>query len=346
MSIHGLPSTDLDTAIGRVERLLLPLRGERIFVTGGTGFVGTWLVAFLMRANRRRRMDLRVTLLTRDPVRFRTAAPDLFEDGFLDTVKGDVRDFEFPNGGYAAVIHGAGSSDNQWNTEQPGQAVATIVGGALRALEFARVCGAGRFLLLSSGAVYGRPAAKVLLREDLPTAPVIEGTAAAAYGEAKRVAEVSTLLAGQEGLHVVIARIFSVYGPLLPLASHFAMGNFILDAFMGRPVTVRGDGSPVRTYLYGSDLAAGLAACLTTGAPGTAYNIGGSLLISLGELARLVAEAAEPPVGVRILAEQGSSDWYAPDISRARDQLGFEPAVSLADGIRASIAWAKATHAA
>ncbi len=70
VSIHGLPSTDLDTAIGRVERLLLPLRGERIFVTGGTGFVGTWLVAFLIRAIRRRRMDLRVTLLTRDPVRF------------------------------------------------------------------------------------------------------------------------------------------------------------------------------------------------------------------------------------------------------------------------------------
>ena len=98
----------------------------------------------------------------------------------------------------------------------------------------------------------------------------------------------------------MIARVFSVYGPHQPLDSHFAIGNFIADALAGEPVTVRGDGSPVRSYLYGADLAGARFACLVRGAPAAAYNVGGSDPVRLGDLAALVASLASPPVEVQI----------------------------------------------
>lgn len=339
-------AADLDAAVERGEPFLRHLSGERVFVTGGTGFVGAWLLELLTWANHRLDLDTRVTVLTRSPEAFAVSMPHIFHDIHVECARGDVREFAFPKGTYAATVHGAASSDNAWNLGHPSEAVDTIVSGTRRTLEFARQCGAHRFLLLSSGAVYGRqPADVAKLDEEHAGAPALVGTAEAAYGEAKRVAEVLAFLAVGDGLEVVAARIFSCYGPFLPLSAHFAIGNFIRDALLGRPVTVRGDGSPVRAYLYGADLAVGLLACLTRGEPGRAYNIGGDQAISLGALARLIAGLAEPAVTVRILGEPGLSDRFVPDTSRSRRVLGFRPAVSLEQGIKATIAWERETRA-
>lgn len=337
-------AADLDLAVERAEQVLRVLAGERLFLTGGTGFVGTWLMELLTWANHRLRLDTQLTVLTRDPDAFSLSRPHLGHDRHVEMVRGDVRDFKFPGGRFTAVIHGAASSDSAWNISHTSEAVETIVSGTRRTLEFAQSCKAQRFLLLSSGAVYGRQHADLALEEGHPGTPVIVGTADAAYGEAKRVAEILTLLAGGPGLDVVAARIFSVYGPYLPLTTHFAIGNFIRDALLGRPVTVRGDGSPVRTYIYGADLAVGLLSCLARGASEHAYNMGGVELTNLGQLARLVATQAQPPVAVRFLDEPVPSDWFVPDMARARGELGFVPSVTLEEGVRATIAWAKETH--
>lgn len=333
---------DLDAAVERSESYVRSLAGERIFVTGGTGFVGVWLLGLLLWADRRLNLRSRVTVLTRDPEAFARSKPHIALDARVECIRGDVRDFDFPPGQYAVIIHGAASSDDAWNMAHPGEAVDTIVSGTRRSLEFARQRGIRRFLLLSSGAVYGRQPEDVhQLPEDHVGAPSIAGTSEAAYGEAKRVAEVLALLACAEGLEAVTARIFSCYGPYLPLSSHFAIGNFIRDALLGKPVTVLGDGSPVRTYLYGADLAVGLLACISRGHPGSAYNIGGDEVVTLGGLAHLVATLAEPPVASQVLGQPLPSSAYVPDVSRARHVLGFRPAVSLERGIKATIAWAR-----
>ena len=149
------------------------------------------------------------------------------------------------------------------------------------------------------------------------------------------------LCGGPAGGHAAaIARVFSVYGPYQPLHTHFAIGNFIADAVAGRPVTVRGDGSPVRSYLYGADLAVALLACLVRGTPGAAYNVGGTEPVRLGDLAALVASLASPPVEVQILGQPGTADRYVPDVRRIATEIGFVPAVPLAEGVRRTIAWA------
>lgn len=337
-------AADLDAAVERAEHALRPLAGQRLFLTGGTGFVGSWLLELLAWANFRLRLDLRLTILTRKPEHFAQAMPHISAETNVEIVNGDIREFAYPSGTFAAVIHGAASSDNAWNTSHPSEAVETIVSGTLRTLRFAEESGARRLLFLSSGAVYGRQLGRLPVSEEHPGAPVIAGTADSAYGEAKRTAEVLALLYGERGLDVIRARIFSAYGPYLPLSTHFAIGNFIRDALLGRPVTVRGDGSPVRSYAYGADLAVGLLSCLTRGVPGHAYNIGGDEPTSLGELAQLVAALSNPPVPVRFLDEPVSSDWLVPDISRARDELGFTPCVTLEQGIAATMGWARKRH--
>ena len=335
-SNHPL-APDLDAALERVETDLRMLAEGRLFITGGTGFVGAWLLELLAWGARRLDLDLRVVALTRSPDAWTRRVPHIAGSGIVTLAEGDVRTFIFPTGEFASAVLGAASSDNAWTTAHPAEVVDTIEAGTRRGLEFAEASGVSRVLLLSSGAVYGRqPVDLAALPEDHPARP----GSGDAYGMAKRAAESIT---GQwsGGRHAaVIARVFSVYGPYQPLHAHFAIGNFIADAVAGRPVTVRGNGLSVRSYLYGADLSVALLACLVRGSPSAAYNLGGGEPIRLVDLAALVASLASPPQAVQVLGQPGSVDRYLPDTRRIATELGFSPAVTLVEGVRRTIAWA------
>ncbi len=337
MTADHLLAPDLDAVLERAEADVRTLAQGRLFITGGTGFVGTWMLELLTWAARRLELDLRVVALTRSPDAWARRVPHLARSGIVTPVAGDVRTFAFPTGEFAAAVLGAASSDNAWTTAHPAEVVDTIETGTRRGLEFAEASGVSRVLLVSSGAVYGRqPADLARLPEDHPC----HSDASDAYGTAKRAAEAIAAQWSGGGHAAVIGRVFSVYGPHQPLHSHFAIGNFIADAVAGQPVTVRGDGSPVRSYLYGADLAAALFACLVRGAPGAAYNIGGTDPVRLGDLAALVASLACPPVEVQILGQPGSVDHYVPDVRRIATDVGFVPAIPLAEGVRRTLVWA------
>lgn len=328
---------DLDTALESAEDDLRALAGGRVFVTGGSGFVGSWLLELLAWGAARLDLDLHVVTLSRHPDAWAARMPHLARSPVISPIPGDARSFAFPDGEFAAVVLGAASSDNAWTTAHPAEVIDTIENGTRRGLAFADVSGASRVLLLSSGAVYGhQPPDLPAIAEDAPSTSLDDD----AYATAKKTAEALIAAWSVNGRAAVAARIFTVFGPYQPQDTHFAIGNFIADAVAGRPVTVRGDGSPVRTYLYGADLAVAMLACLVRGRPGSAYNVGGSEPIRLGDLAALVASLALPPVEVRVLGQPGPIDRYVPDVRRLTAQLRFAPATSLADGVRRTMAWA------
>ena len=121
-----------------------------------------------------------------------------------------------------------------------------ILEGTKRALEYSAFCGAGRFLFISSGAVYGvQPSEVEHLTEEFPCQPVTE------YGKAKLEAE---KLCAQSGQNVVIARCFSFIGRYLPRDLHYAAGNFLGACEQNRPILIRGDGRTVRSYMEADDL--------------------------------------------------------------------------------------------
>ncbi len=210
-------------------------------------------------------------------------------------------------------------------------------------LEFARACGAAEFLYLSSGAVYGpQPEGLERIAESYGGAPD-PSDPASAYGVAKRRAEdLCTLALAQHGTKIKVARLFAFVGEDLPLDSHFAIGNFIRDALARGAIEVKGDGSPVRSYLYQGDLALWLLEILQRAQAGSVYNIGSDQAVSMAQLASLVAGVVRPGTTVNI--GKSRPDFagrlrYVPAIDKAREELGLVPRVPLAEAIRRTAAF-------
>jgi dTDP-glucose 4,6-dehydratase len=337
---------DLDQILAQTRDLWEELRGQRLFITGGTGFFGTWLLESFAWANAR--LDLRSSamVLTRNPDAFRRKAPHLASDASIQFHVGDIQSFDFPEGTFSHVIHAATEASATLNEEAPLTMCDTIVLGTRRALDFARSCGARKFLLTSSGAVYGKqPAHLSHVPEEYLGAPD-SANPSSAYGEGKRLAELlSVVYAKQYGLEVKIARCFAFVGPHLPLDTHFAIGNFIRDGLRGGSIKVKGDGTAYRSYLYAADLAVWLWTILFRGQTGRPYNVGSALAFSIADVARLVAGSFEPPLTVRIAKAPVAGapvERYVPLVERAREELGLHPLTTLPEAIRKTIRWNRA----
>jgi dTDP-glucose 4,6-dehydratase len=329
---------DFDHILGHTEALWKDLRGERLFITGGTGFFGRWLLESLIRANDR--LDLRISavVLTRDPSAFRRDVPQLATNAAITFHTGDLSRFSFPDGEFSHVLHmGTTSSSATFNNETPLAKFENIVHGTERTLEFAVRCRARKFLLTSSGSVYGpQPADVATIPDDFRGAPEPTDTAAA-VGHSKRAAEFLTVAYGQlHGFDATIARCFSFVGRHLPLDIHYAIGNFLRDALAGGPIEVRGDGTPRRSYLYASDLVIWLMTILCKGTAGRAYNVGSEDEVAMADLAHRVARLAPAPVDVHISGRPPvfpRPDRYVPSTRRAQDELGLRQTIGLDEAI-------------
>src|SRR2546423_10281639 len=106
-----LPSADLEHVLACAEPEFRALRGARMFITGGTGFFGTWLLESLAAANARLQLGIGATVLSRDPDAFRTRHPHLATVPGFDWCRGDVRDFRIPTDVFSHVVHAAATTD-------------------------------------------------------------------------------------------------------------------------------------------------------------------------------------------------------------------------------------------
>lgn len=331
-------AADLDHILAHTGDLWDDLRGRRIFMTGGTGFVGCWLLESLLWGNDKLNLDVTVEVLTRDAAAFHAKTPHLARHPAVTLHIGDVRDFAYPNGNFDYIIHAATTSAYIVN---PLEMLDTIVDGTRRVLDLARQSGAKRLLFTSSGAVYGRqPPALSHVSEEYHGAPD-SLNAGSAYAQGKRLAEFLCAAYHREfGVKAIIARGFAFVGPYLPEDAHFAVGNFLRDARRGGPVVVKGDGTAYRSYLYAADLAIWLWTILLRGTPGRAYNVGSEDAISMAELAQAVAASVQPalPVHIERQAAPGvAPHYYVPSTLRARRELGLQQTIDLPEALARSL---------
>lgn len=311
------------------------LAGARLFVTGGTGFIGRWLLEALADANTRLGLGVEAVVMTRDPDAFAAKAPHLAVPGAITFVRGDVLDFSPPDGAFSHVIHAATDASAALTQNDPRRMFDTIVTGTRRTLDFA-LAQQARYFFLSSGAVYGNQPWEVThVAEDWLGGPDAHDPKNA-YAEGKRAAEMlCAIYAKQFSLDVITARIFALLGPLLSLDIHFAAGNFIRDAMAGRRIQVEGAGTAIRSYLYIADLTVWLWKMLLRADRGSVYNTGSEEAISIADLARLTATLLKAP-GVDILGKPDPG-WnpgrYVPSSARIRSALGVEAAIGLDQAI-------------
>ena len=319
-----LPKADIVSVVSTLAPLHKALDHRRIFLTGGTGFFGKWLLYSFVALRQAYDLDSTMTVLSRDPKRFFDSHPAFSRQPGVEFIAGDVRTFDFsPLPTFDFVIHGATSASAKLEHDHPDEMRSVIVDGTRHVIDFTRHCSVKRFLEISSGAVYGpQPSALSALPE------TYEGVPLTSYGKGKKIAEQLCLEAAADKFECVIVRPFAFVGPYLPLDTHFAIGNFIRDCLLGRPIVIQGDGTPVRSYLYAADLTDWLWTMLLLGQSGRSYNVGTSDAISIFDLAHRVRRCAGTQNEIIVREKPVEGAWpirYVPSVERAERELGLVP---------------------
>jgi nucleoside-diphosphate-sugar epimerase len=336
-------TADLELVAANTRGLWDELRRQRLFITGGTGFFGCWLVESFCYVNRIYGLGAEATILTRSPEAFARKCPHLVSDSAVRLHAGDVRSFSFPAGEYQYVIHAATEASAKQAANAPLEMLSTIIAGTERTLEFAATHGTQRFLLTSSGAVYGRQPADIMHVPESYAGSPDPLDPASIYAEGKRASELlCAIYSKRTGLECSIARCWAFCGPHLPLDQHFAIGNFIGDVLAGRSIQIQGDGTPRRSYLYAADLAIWLWTMLFRAPVLIPFNVGSARDLSILELARTVAATLNPQTEIHVAqqAVAGAAPLcYVPSVARAQEVLGLRELTTLEESIRRTAAW-------
>lgn len=308
------------------------LEGARVFITGGTGFFGKWLLSSLSAAHTDLGSKIEACVLTRDPEKFCKANPLYAGNPQIKFAKGDVQDFKFPEGAFSHVIHAATPADAVLSQENPALMTDIIVKGTERAWDFFKTSQAEKFLLTSSGAVYGAQPPQVSHLKETDPLQAHLLSPRSAYADGKVRAEEICLRGDPKG--AIVTRSFAFIGPELPMDGVYAAGNFMRDALKGGPIRIGGDGTPLRSYLYAADLAIWLWTLLVKGKPGDVINVGSDQAVSIAELAQAIAKPTQTKIEIAKTPVPGAPlKQYVPSIKHAREAYGLSPWIDLEESV-------------
>jgi dTDP-glucose 4,6-dehydratase len=335
---------DLASALAGYADKLAPLKGDTLVVTGGTGFMGTWLAELVAYLNDHHSFETSVVLMARSTDQFRARMPHLANRQDIRLLKSDVRHaVEVPHE-TNWLIHAAANPDSRFHATSPVETMTVVAEGTAAVLRAVDRCSNFKmFLNVSSGLVYGaQPFDLERIPENYPGAPSSE-LASSAYAAAKRYAE--TLCAAartQARIPAVTARPFAFIGPYHSLETPWAINNFVRDALTGNAIRVLGDGQTVRSYMYPSDMAVWLLTILTQGVSGQVYNLGSPEPVTLAQLADLVSAhcGSQPEIrlGAGMAEMQRQRSRLVPDVSMAQS-LGLTVRTDLTQAIVRTLQW-------
>jgi len=306
----------------------------RVAVSGGGGFLGS----HLCRALRRRGDE--VVCIDNLVTGEESNIADLMTGPGFTSLLHNVSEHVEVDGPLDAVMHLASPASVVDYLDLPIQTLKVGSLGTHNLLGLSRVKGA-RFFLASTSEIYGEP----LVHPQVETywGNVNPVGPRGVYDEAKRFAEAITMAYHREhGLDVRIARIFNVYGERMRPNDGRVVSNFIVQALEGQPLTIYGDGSQTRSFCYVEDEIRGFLALLDSSYVGP-VNIGNPDEFTIAELANLVIEltASKSPIEYRPLPVDDPTQRQ-PDISLAREILGWEPRIALREGLSRTIEWFRA----
>jgi dTDP-glucose 4,6-dehydratase len=303
----------------------------RVVITGGAGFVGSHLCdALIARGDEVVAVDNFISGRPQNVAHLET-------ERRFELIEADVSADLPVTGSVDAVLHFASPASPFEYLAHPIETLDVGSLGTRRALDLARAHGA-RLLLASTSEIYGEPHVHPQVESYWgnvnPVGP------RAVYDEAKRFSETLTMTYHREfGVDVGIVRIFNTYGPRLRPADGRVVSNFLVQAMDGRPITIYGDGSQTRSYCFVEDEVRGIIALLDSGIVGP-VNIGNPDEFSVSELARLVLEVTGSASEI-VYHPLPTDDptRRRPDITLAREALGWEPRVPLRDGLERTLEW-------
>lgn len=337
---------DIAAVIGDDARALENLKGAKILITGGTGFVGSWLAETLALLNDKYSYGMQVQLLAKHASQFKVRLPHLGGRKDIILIDKDVKNIIELEDDISYIVHAAANPDNRVHASDPLRVMGVISEGTEAVLAAAsRISGLKKLLNISSGLVYGpQPLTTDAIPENFSGGPDCSSIMSV-YAEAKRYAE--TLCAAhrnQYKMPVVTARPFAFIGPYQLLDKPWAVNNFINDALRGGPISILGDERTVRSYMYPSDMAFWLLRILAAGESGHAYNVGSPCGITLKELADMIADNFTPRPAVILASKDykpSHRSRFVPDVKSVENSLGLKITVSIDEALKKTLLWHK-----
>jgi nucleoside-diphosphate-sugar epimerase len=352
-------SRDIDSICHRLSEEFGRIAGASLLITGGAGFLGYYFVHTVHHHNQNSAQSDWISLTVFDnyvrgvPVWTKKLDGDcgvrfVIHD-LASPLPDDMGDFDY-------IIHAASIASPSYYRQRPVETMDSNVNGLRALLDHFRgqqLDGkpVGGFLFMSSSEIYGDPSA-----EWIPTPETYRGNVSctgprACYDEAKRYGETLCVNFAQHyGLPIRAARPFNNYGPGLKITDKRVLPDFARDILANQDVSMLSDGTPMRTFCYVADAIVGYYKALVRGGVGEAYNIGTeSPEISMADVAQKMVATAGDLFGYKgsvVTGQTADRDYLldnpnrrCPDISKARSELGYEPIVTLDDGLRRLLVW-------
>jgi dTDP-glucose 4,6-dehydratase len=339
-----LPVEDLEHIFENTQDIWESFRGKSIFLTGGTGFFGKWLLESFIYINEKLELNATITTLTRNPEAFLLEYPFYKEHtNTIHFVKGDILTYDFNlEEKFQFIIHAATAASESLNKSNPLLMMDTITIGTRRVLDFAITQPIEGFLFISSGAIYGKQPWNVSHIREENSFKVDINNPNTAYAEGKRIAELycSTYF-DKNNLPIKIARCFAFVGPYLPLDTHFAIGNFINNVINNEDIVIMGDGSTTRSYMYASDLSIAIWKILLIGNNNKPYNVGVDTASSLKEIALMLKKNYGNDVQILNMNKELHKNIYVPNIDRLKNELKIKNFIQIEEAIQKTICFAK-----
>jgi len=353
---------DLEYIIENAHDSFAQMQGKRILITGGAGFLGYYLVSSIAHWNKTKKGKI-IGLTVLD--NYFRGKPDwvdvladegivFIEQSVVDPLPESLPAFDF-------IIHAASIASPIYYRKSPIETMDADVVGLRQLLDRIRIqknterpCEG--LLFFSSSEIYGDPA-----DECIPTPETYNGDVScigprACYDESKRYGETLAVnFAKQYDLPCKIVRPFNDYGPGLKITDARVLPDFAKCIFEGRDIELLSDGTPTRTFSYVADSVVGYFRILTHGRAGEAYN-GGTPIpeLTMSQFAEATMEIAKDLYGYsgKIIFKTSEDPEYltdnplrrCPDITKIKEELGYNPSIPFAEGLKRSLMWYSENH--
>ena len=313
---------------------------QKILLTGGTGFLGSWLLCYFMWANDVQEQNNEITIVTRDKQRFLLRFPALRNCVNLFIVEHDLSSPLKIEKCFDLIIHGA--TDVQKNVSEKREFDCAMV-GTQSIISIAKQNKGCRVIYLSSGAVYGSQPLDVFSRE-------VECTYGksshpqAHYSELKMASERLLLEASsEEAFHLTIARCFTFVGAFIPRTKQFAISEFIQHAMANKNIVLQGNPLTQRSYMYCADFVVWVLTILSKSNNSSIFNLGSSQYVAIGDLAQSIIKTlnSESKIIVSPSSKLVPPGSYLPDTHKAESELGLKTYTSLESAILKTYTWMK-----
>lgn len=321
--------------------------GKSFLITGGAGFLGSWICEWLMFLNRNENAGIKVYILDRECDNFEQRFSHEVNKKDIVVINSDIRSLtEIPRD-VNYIIHAAATPDTRYHVSCPMDTMTTIAEGTAAMLRAAsRLNNLLGILNISSSAFYAN-AGSASLKEN-SEALNFSSNLATVYAEAKRYAEKLCQAARNElRIPIVNVRPFTFCGPYQDLSSPWILNTFINDALNNRQIRIYGDGQTVRGVMYGADFSVWILIILMHSKSSATFNVGSDIPVIASDLANRVAANFSPLPSIMLntsLAKINDSSYLLPDLNAAKEEFNFELFTNLELSISRTVSWFKQSY--